>query len=227
VSADGGVPALYDVTVTHTRQGRVRNTFRYHSVMWLVDPLDPPKLPGPLKGLARFDPRDHLDIAGLLAAEGVAADHMVMLANPRSLGYCFNPISFYWCYGPDGTPVARVAEVHNTYGGRHAYLLRDNHEGASEVEKQMYVSPFYPVDGTYTIRASEPAETVRLSVSLRRGTQPGPTFAAGLVGRRRPLTAFNLLRSWLVDPWAPARVRALIQWQGLKLWARGLEVRPR
>ena len=64
--------------------------------------------------------------------------------------------------------IAVLAEVHNTYGGRHVYLLRPDTQGRSEVNKEMYVSPFYLVDGSYDIRVSEPGATVSVTVTLRR-----------------------------------------------------------
>ncbi len=48
---------------------------------------------------------------------------VLMLTGARSFGHCFNPLSVYWCYDADGRQTHVVAEVHNTYRGRHAYLL--------------------------------------------------------------------------------------------------------
>ena len=57
--------------------------------------------------------------------------------------------------------LSSLAEVHNTYGDRHIYLLQPDDHGHSEVNKEMYVSPFYLVDGYYDIRVSEPCESFR------------------------------------------------------------------
>ncbi|HEU5034054.1 MAG TPA: DUF1365 domain-containing protein [Mycobacteriales bacterium] len=225
------VPALYDVVIGHTRRAPLENSFDYRSFYWLIDIDAPPKLPAPLRWLARFDPRDHLDIRAVLAEHGLGADRILMLANARTLGYVFNPISVYWCYrhpsATHGAPelVALVAEVHNTYGGRHAYVLHPDEHGRAEVDKQMYVSPFYPVDGRYSLRISPPGESISVTVTLRRdGDEP---FVATLRGRRRPATLRNLVQAWMRYPWAPLRVSALIRWQGIRLWRRGLEVQPR
>ena len=79
-----------------------------------------------------------------------------MLAHARVLGYVFNPLTVYWCHRPDGTLACVVAEVHNTYRQRHAYLLPADDRGRAEVPKQFYVSPFYPVDGRYRMSLPEP-----------------------------------------------------------------------
>ena len=47
----------------------------------------------------------------------------MLLTNLRLLGYVFNPVSYFYCYGADGELAAIVAEVGNTFGERHPYLL--------------------------------------------------------------------------------------------------------
>jgi DUF1365 family protein len=219
------VPALYAGTVSHARQAPVRNRFRYGAYLWLIDLDRPPRLPRGLGWLGRFDPADHVDVRAFLAEHGRRAERILMLANARALGYVFNPISVFWCYDTTGVLVATVAEVHNTYGGRHAYLVDAGPDGAADVPKALYVSPFYPVDGRYVIRAPEPDDRLALSVTLHRdGDQP---FVATMRGERRPLTLANLARAWLRYPWEPLRVTVLIRRQGIRLWRRGLEVQPR
>lgn len=142
-------PALYPCTITHVRTAPLRHTLRHRTYMWLVDPDHPPELPFPLRPLARFDPRDHFTgeqptiRAGLdafLATHGVHLDGgpVVMLTHARVLGYVFNPLTLYWCHDRDGTPRCVVAEVHNTYGERHCYLLRPD---AAETTSPAPASP--------------------------------------------------------------------------------------
>jgi uncharacterized protein len=224
------VPCLYEVRICHSRQAPVHNTFRHSSYMWLFDLDDPPRLPGLLRPLARYRSRDHIDVRGVLQQSGISAGRILVLTNLGVLGYVFNPISIYWCYDPAGRLIAHVAEVHNTYGSRHPYLLPvdTNSVGPgseSVVSKAMYVSPFYPVDGVYRIRIGPPAETLRVSVVLERpGDKP---FRADLCGSRREASVAAVLRCLLRYPAAPLRGRALIQLQGLRLWRRRLEVQPR
>ncbi|HVV77380.1 MAG TPA: DUF1365 domain-containing protein [Mycobacteriales bacterium] len=218
------VPALYDVTIRHTRLAPIRNAFRYGSFCWLIDIDDPQPLPAWLRPLARFDARDHVDVRAKLAETGIAADRVLMLANARMLGYVFNPISVFWCYAGE-TVVAVVAEVHNTYGGRHAYVLQPDATGYAEVDKELYVSPFHPVDGRYRIHVPEPGERLSVSVTLHRGD--AAPFVATMTGERHPTSWRSLLRQWVRYPWAPLRVSALIRRQGIRLWRRGLEVVPR
>jgi DUF1365 family protein len=223
--ADVVAPALYETSISHTRRSPKRHSFRYGSFMWLVDIDSPPRLGWPWRPLARFDRRHHLDIRALLAGRGVAADRVVMLANAGVLGYVFNPISIFWCYRADNSLTAIIAEVHNTYGQRHAYVLPPEPDRRQSVEKELYVSPFHPHFGTYDIRVSQPQATVTLAVTLDSGE--GTAFVATLTGRRAPATVPNLLRLLCRYPWTPLRVSALIRWQAIRLRGLGLGVWPR
>ncbi len=218
--ADITVPALYAAQVTHTRRSPIANQFRYDASYWLVD-YDQLPQPIGLKGhLARVDSSDHSDIRALLTEHGIDAERILMLAMARTLGYVFNPISVFWCYDAGTAAVAVVVEVHNTYGGRHAYVLRPDEKGRSKVDKALYVSPFYAVDGFYDIRVSEPGATVSVTVTLH--PDDDAPFVATLQGQRSTPSLVNVLRSSLTKP--ALRVALLIRWQAVRLWVRGLEV---
>ncbi|MGW6546735.1 DUF1365 domain-containing protein [Streptomyces massasporeus] len=230
------VPALYPCTVAHVRTGPRRYALRHRTYLWLVDPDRPPRLPALLRPLARFDPRDHFGgdrpsiRAGLedfLAAQGVSLDggQVLMLTHARVLGYVFNPLTLYWCHGPDGAPRCVVAEVHNTYGGRHSYLLTPDAAGRARTEKEFYVSPFFPVDGQYRMRLPRPGERLDLTVRLDR--EGGRAFTATVRGARRTATASALLRQALRHPWSTLAVSAAIRAHGIRLYLRGLPVQPR
>ena len=211
-------PVLYDAVITHARSRPVHNRFRYRTHYWLIDTDAPPHLARGLGWLGRIDAADHVDVRALLAEHGMHADRVYLLAHPRVLGYVFNPISLYWCYR-DGDPNPTViAEVHNTYGGRHAYLLDPDDNGRAVVDKRLYVSPFYPVDGSYQIRVSPPGERLLVTVTLHRdGDAP---FVATLTARRRPATPRALSVLALRHPRAPLRTSVLIRWHGFSLWLR-------
>ena len=202
--------------------------------MWLVDLAQLPT--GALLGrLLRFDARDHLgdpthtirnNVVAWVAGEGidVSGDQIVMLANPRMLGYVFNPITVYWCLA-GGTMRCVVAEVHNTYGGRHCYLLTPDAAGRASVDKALYVSPFNPVDGSYDMRFALPTDVVHVGVVLRRGGQVA--FSATLNGQRFPVTTATTLQTLAHYPLGALRVTALIRYQGIRLFLRGLPVARR
>jgi DUF1365 family protein len=218
---------LYRCRITHARAAPIHNVFSYRGYLWLVD-LD--RLPR-ARLLAGFSARDHLgdprrgirdNLDRFLAGRGVDRPHRVMmLANPRVLGYVFNPLTVYWCHRADGTLACVVAEVHNTYGQRHAYLLHTDDRGRAQVPKEFYVSPYYPVDGRY--RMSLPSPDARLALSVVLDRPDGPAFSASVRGRGVPATTRALTGAFL----STAAVAARIRWQGYKLYLRGLRPVPR
>ncbi|WP_327352731.1 DUF1365 domain-containing protein [Streptomyces sp. NBC_01304] len=234
--------ALYPSVITHVRTEPRRYALKHRTYLWLVDLDRLPLLPRPLRPLARFDGRDHFAgragsiRAGLetfLAARGVdlAGGQVLMLGHARVLGHVFNPLTLFWCYGPDGELRCVVAEVHNTYGERHSYLLHpdgDTGVGPSaeyRVAKEFYVSPFFPVDGDYRMRLPAPDQHLRVTVHLERaGARP---FTATVRGERVPVTYRTLLCALARHPWPTLAVSAAIRRHGIRLWLRGLPVQPR
>jgi hypothetical protein len=222
--------------VAHARQTPLRNAFRYRSYSWLVDLDQLPCPPRPLWRLAEFRAADHLgrpdrtlraNVDAYLAANGVDlhGGRVLMLANARVCGHVFNPLSVFWCHAPDGSLRCVIAEVHNTYGERHCYLLRPDAAGRAEFPKKFYVSPFYPVDGQYVMRLPAPGDRLAISVELRRGVDR--PFVATVRGRRRSAGTATLLRAALRVPLATLTVAVQIRYQGIRLWARRLPVVPR
>ncbi|MFH8708523.1 DUF1365 domain-containing protein [Streptomyces rubrogriseus] len=229
-------PGLYPCEIGHIRLDPIRYTLRHRTYMWLVDLDHLPELPRPLRPLAGFRARDHFTgdapslRAGLerfLASRGVDLEggRVLMLTHASVLGHVFNPLTLYWCHRPDGAPRCVVAEVHNTYGERHAYLLDPDEAGVAHVGKEFYVSPFNPVDGAYRMRLPLPADRLDLTVRLDRpGTRP---FTATVRGTRREATPAALLRLALRHPWPTLAVSAGIRKHGIRLYLRGLPVQPR
>ena len=149
-----------------------------------------------------------------------------MLANARSAGYVFNPLSLFWCHDPSGALVCVVAEVHNTYGQRHRYLLRTDDAGRVDTEKEFYVSPFYPVDGYYRMSLPEPGERLAVTITLHRDRRA----AVHRLGARRappgrPCAPCSPPRCAARS--RPAGSALLITAHGIRLWRKGLPVQPR
>ncbi|HET9081260.1 MAG TPA: DUF1365 domain-containing protein [Trebonia sp.] len=227
---------LYECRVFHVRLAPLRHAFSYRTYQWLVDLDDLPRPRGPLRLLAGFRAADHLgDPAGtiranvdrFLHARGVdlGGGQVLMLAHARVLGYVFNPLTVYWCHRADGTLACVIAEVHNTYGERHAYLVRTDERGRAQVGKEFYVSPFHPVDGSYRMTLPRPAQRLALNVTLTRPN--GHKFAASVRGTASPATRPALLRAAARHPWSTVMVAARIRWQGVRLHVRGLRPVPR
>jgi uncharacterized protein len=235
--------ALYEGQVVHDRRAGLRNLFRYRVYMWLVDLDELDALDRRLwafghdrRALTTIRSRDHLgdprrtireNVDRYLAAHGIDLEggRVSLLTNARVLGYVFNPLSIFYCRRPDGSLRCVVAEVHNTYGQRHCYLLEPGERGRASAGKEFYVSPFLTVDGSYEMTLAPPDERLSVQMSLRQAGER--VFAASLTGRRRPLTNATVARMLVRHPLMTARVTSLIHLQGIKLALRGVARVPR
>ena len=227
--------ALYVGTVMHARKAPVEHVFRYPVYMTLLDLDELEELDRtlPLFGWNRsavtsFHDRDHVDVRAHLAAAGVdlgAGARIQVLTNLRVLGHVFNPVSFWWATRADGEPACFVAEVNNTFGDRLPYVLLpgegEEHDGGRTVwatDKRLHVSPFMPMDQSYTWWVSPPGERVAVRMDVHE--EGRPDFHATLVARRRPLTAAGLRAVLVRYPLMPAAVVARIHWQAARLWLK-------
>ena len=233
-------PAIYRTTVSHSRQAPVRHSFEYRSYSWYVDVDDLPQLPWWLTPFARFRASDHFSdhfatpqhgslrdrLSAFFADRNLAAPEgrITALLQPRVFGYVFNPLSVFWCHDRDGRLRHVIAEVHNTYGERHAYLLPPA-DLPVVTAKKFYVSPFNAVDGYYLVQAPRPDSEVDITVELHRDR--APAFTANLRGQRRPATNRQVVTMQIISPLAPLLVAIRIRIQGIKLWLRRVPVVPR
>jgi uncharacterized protein len=234
---------IYEGTIRH-RRSSPRREFRHRLALAYVDLEELPRLlDGRLlrrhPGALRFRRGDYHGGAGVRLADAVRDSVCAetgtrplgpirVLTQLRSLGHCFNPVSFYYCMSEDGERVqAILAEVTNTpWRERHAYVLAGEHAGVLDArfEKALHVSPFMAMDHSYRARASAPGET--LSVHIESSRDGEPVFDATLSLRRRELTRASARRMALRYPLATVRVLALIYAQALALKLAGARVHP-
>jgi len=220
--------AIYTGTVSHARHRPRPHAFCYRMYLLYLDLEELPRL-----GVRGFRRSDFLgdpsrDLASEVrdrveAALGFRpAGPVRLLTHLRSLGYVFNPVSFYFCFDAGGERLlAVVAEITNTpWKERHAYVLPAGPEGAAAVfDKAFHVSPFFPMEQTYAWRLDVPGE--RLGVEMVSREQGAEVFRAGLAMRRVEWSPGALRRAAWLQPLMAWKVHAAIYWQALRLWAKG------
>ena len=155
-----------------------------------------------------------------------------LLTHLRYLGYCFNPISIYYCFAADGhTLEAFLVEIHNTPWGEE-YLRafdagtsrRDGEWHVFRLDKEFHVSPYMPMDIAYDWRFTAPEQ--QLAVHMTSTHQEKEVFHASLNMRQQPLTGGNLAGVLLRWPFMTAKVVAAIYWQALRLKMKGVPFCP-
>ena len=229
--------------VRHTRLRPQRHGFAYPSY-FLMLPLRRLQTEGAAADLAlnrpaplSFYDADHGDgrgpdqggalawITELLTREGVAhADGEIWLQTfPRVWGYTFKPVSFWYCHRADGGLAAIVAEVHNTFGERHCYLLDAPRYGHTlQASKVFHVSPFCTVEGQYRFRFMRTVHQGQERVVARvdHDDAAGALIETSWSGTLQPATHAALRQALWRHPLMTWGVVLRIHWHAFLLWRK-------
>ncbi len=228
------VALLATGSVRHRRLRPAEHAFAYRSYFLLL-PMRALRRDGPGAlvrnhfGLLSFHDADHGDgradalawLDELLRAEGVldAAGEVWLQTYPRVLGYAFKPVSFWYAQRTDGSLAAVVAEVNNTFGERHCYLLPGGGWGRElTADKVFHVSPFCRVAGRYRFRFMRSAE--RIVARVDHDDDQGALLRTSQSGTLAPLSAQAARAAFFRMPLMTLAVVARIHWQALRLWLK-------
>jgi len=242
--------ALYRGDLVHTRRDHLaRRKFRYPVYMAAIDLAEIPALDRTLRlfshggaNLFSLHDRDYEDgalglatsHAHVLAAHGLPVPHTTRLVtNLRVLGYVFNPVSFFLGYDAHGVLATVVAEVNNTYGGRHRYVLgpaqriSDSHARVGfRAPRELFVSPFLHGERSYEFWFETPLDGETFAITMHVDTPAGErVFVAHVSGVRRVLTDRALLAAAVRFPLMTAQVIGLIHYEAMKLRLLGVPYR--
>jgi DUF1365 family protein len=234
--------AIYEGTVVHHRYEPVEHRFDYRismPLLYLDEIAEVARLhplwslrPSPV-WLRRADllgdrvvPIDRA-VRDLVSARlGFRPDGPVaVLAQPRTWGWLFNPISVYFCFARDGVGLdALVLEVSNTpWHERHSYVLAGG-TGTYEFAKAMHVSPFLSMDHDYHLDIKGPDQ--RLSIGLSNHQGGRRILAAKLTMQRREISRSALGRMLWAYPAQTLAVSLRIYRQALALHRKGAVFYP-
>lgn len=150
-----------------------------------------------------------------------------LLTHLRYLGFCFNPVSFYFCF-PEQAKQPRyiVAEIHNTpWNERYCYTLDtsqcplpNSDNWLFEFDKAFHVSPFMPMDMHYRWRFVLHKENLTIHMELQQNNEC--CFDATLQLKEQGMTTQAMRQIPLRFPLMTLWVLMLIYWQALLLWIK-------
>lgn len=236
---------IYIGEIKHARYGPVKNAFQYNLFMMYLDLSE-------ISEVFRdrwFWSVDRFNIAYLrrgdhFGDQSFSIDQAVrdlilektrhhslgpirMLTHLRYFGYCFNPVTFYYCYDKTGNSLETiVVEIHNTpWGEVFCYVLDQRLEervGKKRkyfLKKNFHVSPFIDMDISYTWLFTEPGEDLAVHMIDFQDNQK--LFEAELLMKRYEISGRSLASVLISHPFMTMKVSLAIYWQALKLWKKG------
>jgi len=235
---------IYEGRVRHTRKKPVAHQFNYRLFMMYLDLDELPTLfrrrwfwSASWPALARFRRNDHLGPSDQPLADVIRdlveretrkrpRGPIRLLTNLSYFGYCFNPVSFYYCFAKDGETLEYiVSEVNNTpWGERETYVLDCQHNGVTDSSwrfkptKKMHVSPFMPMELEYDWVLSVPAN--RLSVFMANSQDGQRFFDTAMILNRKRISGWSLARVLLRFPLMTSKIIFAIHWEALRLWVK-------
>ncbi|MDC0036966.1 DUF1365 family protein [bacterium] len=144
-------------------------------------------------------------------------DFIRLLTSARCMGVCFNPVNFYYCYHHDCLKYI-LAEVNNTFGERHTYVLEcdsDKDVLKAKTKKEFYVSPFFAVDGDYFFKLSAYDKNMSLSIDYKKDDVLQLT--ATLSGNRLMMHSLQLLKTIIAMPFSGVATFLRILFEAFRL----------
>jgi hypothetical protein len=187
------------------------------------------------RNLYEFRDADHMpqsagpirqSVLDYLSRNGIEFDpngRIMLLTLPRTLGYIFNPVSFYFCFDTAGAPVCAVAEVGNTFREKKLFLLRGAELDAKGTfrkitTKLFYVSPFSSLDLSFDFKLKIPGDNLEIHIDDRDGADR--VLLSTLAGKRAELTNARLAWFTVKYPLVTLKVIFLIHWHALLLYLK-------
>ena len=231
------------VTISHERCLHKNHRFEYRFMLLILDldELDHIDKSSRLFGFNRFSPvsifaRDFLSPGNLSIKEKLQDllksktsalipedPKVLLLTSGRVMGHVFNPVSLYFVFSPAHELVCTVAEVNNTFGDKHVYVL-DFPENPGifparyKADKAFHVSPFFDMNGQYAFSFSDVRKELDISINLVKDGKTALEARLWQNGPARMLSDANILKTWLSHPLAPNLTYLRILRQAMSLY---------
>ncbi len=235
--------SLYECRVMHHRLSPKEHRFSYKIFMFCLDLSELDVLNDRLHWFSRnrwnlysFCDHDHLTFSTADIQENVReyvhsqgcqerVERVILVTLPRVLGYIFNPVSFYFCFGINGNSLCSVVEVGNTFRELKLFYLKAPEESRAirfthKETKYFYVSPFMDHNLQFAFDLQVPDQKMVMQIDDYRDSEK--VLHTTLTGERLDLNDRTLLHLTWKYPLVTLKVIAGIHWEAWKLWRKGL-----
>ncbi|NQY42903.1 MAG: DUF1365 domain-containing protein [Legionellales bacterium] len=236
---------IYEGIVTHTRFFPRKHFFKYRLFMMFVninnleEKIDKYLFWSSNKfNLAYFKRSDHMGDATEALAISVKKfiqdgakqkfdGDIYLLTHFRYFGYCFNPVSFYFCTENNLIKFV-IMEVNNTpWGEQHCYLLEipmgENLNGYKfRFNKKMHVSPFMEMKMDYVLSCKKYQDMLNITINNIENNKT--IFIAKMGLKKKAINRKNMFLILMKYPIMTYKVIFGIHYQALKLWFKRVKV---
>lgn len=233
---------IFNGSIRHRRYTPFKRSFTYNTFMAYFDiskgdsllpnsfffKANKPALVSYYRSDYHGDPKESLDTSVRKTVKektGTSLDGPIrILTHLRYFGYCFNPVSFYYCFDKSDTKLEMiVAEVSNTpWNERHCYFItsKKNKSFRQELKKEFHVSPFWDMDHDYDWHFSEVSDSISVNMINYKNSEKVFDATLSLMSNKK-LTKLNLFYSVLRFPFSTLMVYLRIHYQAFRLWIKG------
>lgn len=228
---------LYECTIMHNRREKTERKFYYKYFMFYLDLDEIDEIASKFFLFSRnrfnvfsFRDRDHIAISKPGVKENILkyldeqhykdrVKKIMLLTNVATMGYNFNPVSFYYCFDEENNPVCVVPEVGNTFGELKPFFIGQEKLSENTFEnmkqKNFYVSPFIEHDVFFKFILGVPDENLKIKIDdYKEGNR---IFITSLNGKKKKLSNSSLLFYFLKYPFVTLKVISAIHLQALIL----------
>lgn len=227
--------------VFHARHFPKKNSFLYQVYYLLLD-IDKLPFKSRFLGFEKFnlfsfykkDHRKHHQdgnlktwIENILKEENIKPARIMLMAHPRVLGYVFNPVSFWFCLNEKEQLIAVLAEVNNTFGEAHSYLIYNQDQSPITAnqehfsKKEFHVSPFFKREGEYRFKFDYNIKKINVFIDYFSNNKL--MLQTSLIADCKPISDLELIRAFFTIPFLTFKVIILIHYQALKIILKGIK----
>ncbi len=234
---------IYSGWVSHQRMSPKPHSFNYKVFMMYLNLDELPALFNGFKlwsnakrNLSWFNRKDYYGDPDISLKESILnlvqdktgkrpGGQVCILTNMRYFGYCFNPVTFYYCFEKDSDRLqAMVSHITNTpwnedfayvHDFENALVDQNKNSALFKFKKEFHVSPFMPMDIQYDWLFKMVDESILIRMTSLQNKSP--IFNATMSLNRSEISESRLNRLLLIYPFMTMKVVAGIYWNALLL----------
>lgn len=220
--------AIYEGPVLHKRFSPKEHQFTYRVNYFFFD-LGRTEELITIPFLLRFDSNKYLnqdqvrgEVQARFGSSAKDIESVFILTQLSYFGFCFNPVSFYYCYGKKDQLLYLVSQITNTpWGEKHTDCFDfERLQGDFHFPKNFHVSPFMPMEINYHWKFNSPGEKIQILMKNQNQGEKASFFMASMDLRFKELTIRNVLKSLALYPLMSFKTVGGIYWQALLLYLK-------